>query len=76
MGCYLESTLNKDNGVMQTEIVLLVRVSRDLESPPSSWYIKGDTHKNGDFPYKCKCLLQKDNFYSVFRVSILFAVLS
>jgi len=54
----------------------LTRVSRDLESTPSSWYSKGDTLTNGHFPYKCKCLLQKDNFFSVFRGCVMFAVLN
>ena len=26
---------------------------------------------NADFPSKCKCFLQKDNFYSVFPMSAL-----
>lgn len=25
--------------------------------------LEGDTVTNGDFPYECKCLLQKGNFY-------------
>ena len=30
--------------------------------------VEGDTLTNGDFPYKCKCFLQKANSYLVFRV--------
>ena len=30
-----------------------------------------ETLTNGDFPYKCKCFLQKGNFYWVFRASLL-----
>ena len=33
-----------------------------------------DTPTNGYFPYKCKCLLKKGNFYSIFRASPLSVV--
>lgn len=52
------------------------RVSRPLEPCISSRYTKGPTLTNGDFLYKRKwrCLLQKHNFYSVFRASPVSAV--
>ena len=46
----------------------LIRVSRDLSSR-SCRYGEGDTLANEDFPCKYQCLLQKGNFYSVFRAS-------
>ena len=47
----------------------LIRISRDLVIPLFFKDRRGDTPTNVDFPYKCKCLLQKVNFYSVFRAS-------
>lgn len=39
----------------------LMTVSGDKELSSSPWYREGDTLKDGDFPYKRKCLLQKGN---------------
>lgn len=35
----------------------LIRVSRDMVILPSAWYREGDAFTDGDFLYKCKCLL-------------------
>lgn len=40
---------------------------------PSSWNREGDTPKNGDSSYPCKCLT-KGNFYAIFRASLVSAV--
>ena len=39
----------------------LMTVSGDKELSSSPWYREGDTLKDGDFPYKCTCILQKSN---------------
>ena len=46
----------------------------EIQNVSFSWYREGDTLTNGDFPYKYKYLLQKENIYSVFRASPLSAV--
>ena len=51
----------------------LIRVPRDLVIFLLLLQM-GDTLTNGDFPYKCKCLLQKGNFHLVFRASPVSAV--
>ena len=43
-------------------------------SHPAPPGMEGDIPTDGDFPYKCKCPLVKDNFYSVFRPSSVSAV--
>ena len=47
----------------------LITGSRDLESSPSGDGTEADNLTNRDFPHTCKCLLQKDDFSSVFRAS-------
>ena len=51
----------------------LIRVSRDLVLALFLVPL-GDIFTNGDFPCKCKCLLQKGNFYLIFRASPVSAV--
>lgn len=45
-------------------------LSRKLDSSSSSWYRKGDTLTNRDFPCKCTSLLQNGNSHPVFRASV------
>ena len=57
--------MNKGMVVMWYLSSILLRVSRESSHP----YRERDILTNGHFSYKCKCLLQKSNFYLVFRVS-------
>ena len=56
--------MNKGVAVMWFLPSILLRVSREVVI-----LLKRDILTNGYFSYKCKCLLQKSNFYLVFRVS-------
>lgn len=64
------SSINKGMAVMQIKSLpsLLIRVSKDLITC-LFWHRDGYNFINGDNLYTCKCLLQKSNFYLVFRAS-------
>ena len=53
----------------QSEPPPLIIVPGNIETFFSARYRKGDIFTNGDLFYNYKHLLQKDNFYSVFRAS-------
>ena len=71
MGDYQENTVNKGMIVMQIQIfVFSINKSFQRFSHSSFSGTEGDIITDRYLPYKCKILLQKSNFCSVFRAPV------
>ena len=70
VGACMDDHSQKGRDVVQTQVIVLptgksFQRSGHLSLPGNK---ETGTFSNGEFPYKCKCLFLKGNFYLSFRV--------